>query len=89
VQLQRLVIDFRTGELVVRCLYRSEDGPKPGTKTRRREVAELTRDDLRQALASLESEAAAELGGCSGFVQRENILLARASPSEAKLVKGA
>ncbi len=33
--LQRFVLDFRTGELVVRCLYRSEDGPGPNTKARR------------------------------------------------------
>ena len=25
--IQRLVLDYRTGELVVRCLYRSQDGP--------------------------------------------------------------
>jgi hypothetical protein len=47
-QLQRLVLDFRTGELVVRCLYRSSSGP--GTKARRRGVAALTRSGLTQAL---------------------------------------
>jgi hypothetical protein len=30
-QLKRLVLDFRNGELVVRCLYRSKGGPNPGT----------------------------------------------------------
>jgi len=34
--LQRLVLDYRTGELVVRVLYGSKDGPNPGTKARRR-----------------------------------------------------
>lgn len=29
-QPQRLVLDFRTGELVMRVLYRSEDGPSAG-----------------------------------------------------------
>jgi hypothetical protein len=55
VTLQRLVLDFRAGELVVRCLYHSSlDTPNPGTKARAREVQDLTREGLRQALASLE-----------------------------------
>jgi hypothetical protein len=37
-QLQRLVLDFRTGELVVRCLYRTEREGGPNTKGRRREA---------------------------------------------------
>jgi hypothetical protein len=28
-ELQRLVLDFRTGELVVRCLYLTEGGAGP------------------------------------------------------------
>ena len=52
--LQRLVLDFRTGELVVLCLYCSKGESNPGTKTRRREVTELTREGLRGALTSLE-----------------------------------
>jgi hypothetical protein len=32
--LQRLVLDYRSGELVVRCLYKTRDGPNPGTKPR-------------------------------------------------------
>jgi hypothetical protein len=87
--LQRLVLDFRTGELVVRCLYCSKGDSNPGTKTRRREVTELTREGLRRALASLESEADAELVGCSGFTTREDVLLLAASPETAKRVKGA
>jgi hypothetical protein len=72
--LQRLVLDYRSGELVVRCLYRSSlDAPNPGTGRRRRQVEELTREGLRQALASLEVDAA--LVGCSGFTQREDVLL--------------
>ena len=87
--LQRLVLDYRTGELVVRCLYRCQDGPNPGTKARRREVTELTRSGLRHALAALDSEAGAECVGTSGFTTREDVLLATTSPDEAKLVKGA
>ena len=33
--LQRLILDFRSGELVVRCLYRSKGDSNPGTKGRR------------------------------------------------------
>jgi hypothetical protein len=36
--LQRLVLDYRTGELVVRCLYRSEGESGPNTKARQREA---------------------------------------------------
>ena len=85
--LQRLVLDYRTGELVVRCLYRSEDGPNPGTKARTRVVAELARTGLEQALEAL--DAAVECVGTSGFTTREDVLLATTSPNEAKLVKQA
>jgi hypothetical protein len=37
-QLQCLVLDFRNGGLVVRCLYRTEGGAAPNTKARRREA---------------------------------------------------
>ena len=72
---QRLVVDFRNDEeIVVRCLYRlSLDAPNPGTGRRRRQVEDLTREDLRQALASMETDAA--LVGCSGFSQREDVLI--------------
>jgi hypothetical protein len=36
--LKRLVLDYRSGELVVRCLYRTEDGAGANTKARRREA---------------------------------------------------
>jgi len=72
--LQRLVLDYRTGELIVRCLYRSSlDGPNPGTKARAREVSELARAGLRQALASLEG-GDVTMCGTSGFTQREDLL---------------
>jgi hypothetical protein len=53
VTLQRLVLDFRSGELVIRCLYRSRDGAGPSTKARAREVAALVRTGLEQALEAL------------------------------------
>jgi hypothetical protein len=70
--LQRLVLDFRTGELVVRCLYRTQDAPNPGTKMRAREVTLLTRTGLQDALEAL--EGGAEVVGTSGFTTREDIL---------------
>ena len=70
--LKRLVLDYRGGELVVRVLYRSEDGPNPGTKARSRGVAELARRGLRDALRAL--EGGAECVGTSGFTTREDIL---------------
>jgi hypothetical protein len=70
--LERLVLDYRGGELVVRVLYRSEDGPNPGTKARTRGVAELARTGLRDALEALEGNA--ECVGTSGFTTREDIL---------------
>jgi hypothetical protein len=86
-ELQRLVLDYRGSELVVRCLYRSQGGPNPGTKARTRVVAELARSGLVQALEAL--GAGVECVGTSGFTTREDVLLATTSPSEAKLVKGA
>ena len=71
-QLQRLVLDFRTGELVIRCLYRTEGSAGPNTKGRLREVSGLVRTGLQDALEAL--EAGAECVGTSGFTTREDIL---------------
>jgi hypothetical protein len=88
--LQRLILTFKNEEIVMHALYRTQDGPSPNTKGRRREVTDLTREGLRQALASLESEADAALVGCSGFTQREDVLLATTSPvSEKSMKRGA
>ena len=86
-ELKRLVLDFRTGELVVRCLYRSSSGPGPGTKARRREVEKLTREGLNAALEALEDGT--ECVGTSGFTTREDVLLGTTSPDAPKQVKGA
>jgi len=84
--LQRLVLEFRDGDLVARVLYRSSlGGPNTGTKARKRVVTELAREGLRQALLSL--EGGAECVGTSGFTTREDVLLATTSPDESKLVK--
>jgi hypothetical protein len=88
-RLQRLVLDYRSGELVIRALYRSSlDAPNPGTKARAREVTELTREGLRQALASMETDAA--LVGTSGYTTREDLLsVALPRPDELKLREAA
>ncbi len=87
--LQRLVLEFKAEELVVRALYRRtlEDAPGTNTKARAREVSELVRAGLEDALAAL--AAGVEVVGTSGFTQREDVLLATTSPDAAKLVKGA
>ena len=76
--LQRLVLDFRTGELVVCALYRRslEDGPGPSTKRRQREVSDLVRAGLEDALEALEGRV--DVVGTSGFTQREDIVLCTA-----------
>jgi hypothetical protein len=83
VTLQRLVLDFRGEELVVRCLYRSQNGPNPGSKARRREVEDLAESGLTQALKALEDDA--ERVGTT----REDVLLATASSDSDNSVKGA
>ena len=71
--LQRLVLDFRNDELVVRCLYRSKGDSNPGTKGRRREVSGLVRTGLEQALEALKGRV--DVVGTSGFTTREDIVL--------------
>ena len=72
-KLQRLVLDFRSKELVIRALYRSGlDGPNPSTKARAREVSALARTGLQDALEAL--EGGAECVGTSGFTTREDLL---------------
>ena len=71
--LQRIVLEFKAGELVARVLYRSSlDVPNPGTVRRGREVQDLAREGLRQAVAALEGDS--EVVGTSGFTQREDLL---------------
>jgi hypothetical protein len=84
-KLRRLVLDYRSGELVVRCLYRRslEDAPGPSTKRREREVAELTREGLREALRALEGRV--DVVGTSGYSVREDLLsVALPRPYEAR-----
>ncbi len=82
--LQRLALDFRGGEIVVRCLYRRslEDAPGLSTKRREREVAELTREGLREALRALEGRV--DVVGTSGYSVREDIMVAEVRSGQAK-----
>ena len=70
--LQRLIITFKPDELILHALHRTQDGPNPGTKARRREVTELARTGLEQALEALEGDVT--MCGTSGFTQREDTL---------------
>ncbi len=79
--LQRLILTFKPEELVLHALYRTQDGPNPDTKARAREVSELVRAGLQDALEALEGDVA--MVGTSGFTQREDIMLANRKESAA------
>jgi hypothetical protein len=82
-QLQRLVIEMKSGELIIRVLYRSKGESNPGTKTRTREVTALAKSGLRDALHAL-GEGEATMCGSSGFTQREDLVsVALPRPYEA------
>jgi hypothetical protein len=69
-ELKRLVIDFRTGDLAVRCLYRTEGESGPNTKGRWREVTDLAREGLSAALEAFAGRV--DVVGTSGFTTRED-----------------
>lgn len=82
--LERIVIEMKSGELVLRVLYRSKGESNPGTKARTREVTELARSGLRDALEALDAGDVA-ICGTSGFSQREDLLsVALPRPYEAR-----
>ena len=72
--LQRLVLTFKPEGIEIRTLYRDKNGPNPGTKARAREVQELTRTGLQDALEAL--EGGAECVGTSGYEIREDTISA-------------
>ena len=51
------MVEFKAEELVIRVLYLSKGESNPGTKARTREVTDLARSGLRDALEALEGEA--------------------------------
>ncbi len=73
-RLQRLVLTFKPEGLEARVLYRTKDGPGPGTQARRREVRDLTRAGLLETLEALDAGAIEDLG-TSGFTMREDTFL--------------
>jgi hypothetical protein len=81
--LQRLVLEFKAEELVVRALYRRslEGAANPGTKARAREVSELVRTGLEGALEALTGDV--EVVGTSGYTTREDIMVANRKESAA------
>jgi hypothetical protein len=79
--LQRLVLTFKPEGVEIRALYRTKQGPNPGTKARRRTVEDLARTGLRDALEAL--EGGAECVGTSGYTTREDVLYsARVAPAD-------
>ena len=77
----RIVLTFKDGELVIHTLYHTPElGPNPNTKARTREVTNLTRRGLQEALEALEA-GSPECVGCSGFLSREDILSAKLGTS--------
>jgi hypothetical protein len=72
--LQRLVLTSGPEGIEARALYRTQAGPGPNTKARRREVTQLVRTGLEQALAALE-DGMVEAVGTSGFTTREDTFL--------------
>ena len=69
------------------ALYRTQDGPNPGTKARTREAAELARAGLQDALEAIEGRV--DVVGVSGYEVRQDVLLASTSPDTDKPAKGA
>ncbi len=72
--LKRLVLDFARDGIRVRALYRTKAAPGPGTKARGREVRELARAGLLEALEALDAGDVEDLG-TSGFTTREDTFL--------------
>jgi hypothetical protein len=83
--LQRLVLTFKPEELIVHALYRSSSGPGPGTKARQREVSDLCREGLRDALAALEG-GRVDVVGTSGYTTREDVLCTTSREGASEIV---
>jgi len=67
-----LIITFKPEGVEIRTLYRSKNGPNPGRKSRAREVRELARTGLREAMEALEDYV--DVIGTSGYQVREDTI---------------
>ncbi len=74
--LQRLVLTFTSAGIEIRTLYRTKQGPNPGTKARCGEVAMLAQEGLTEALEALEGRV--DVVGESGYDVREDVIVAEA-----------
>jgi hypothetical protein len=74
----RLVLTFKPEGVEIRTLYRTKDSPAPGIKARTKEVTELARTGLTQALEALDGSARVDVIGTSGFETREDTLMTSA-----------
>ena len=83
VTLRRLIVEFGRDGIQTRVLYRTTDGPRPGTKRRKAEASELAREGLRAALEALDGEVVSV--GEAGFEVREDTLSAGPSKGESPL----
>ena len=90
--LQRLVLTFKLEELIVHTRYRSKGDANPGIVRRRREVSDIVREGLQDALRALHS-GRVDIVGTSGYTTREDVLCTeiKAAPESLhkKLAKGA
>jgi hypothetical protein len=85
--IQRLVLDFRGegGDLLVRCLYRTQDGPWPNRLLPWYVPSSPGWGGLTQALETL--DGGAEYVGTSGYAIREDVLLAISSPDALETLR--
>ena len=84
--LQRFIITSKPKELVVHALYRTQDGPGPDTKARRKHFTELARTGLTQALEALNAPSVLVLRGSSrGRTFLDRNLTRCSNPSEGSM----
>jgi hypothetical protein len=87
VTLQRIVLTFKPGELVVHTLYRTQDGPSPNTKARTKEERSSPGPAYRTPWRPWKAAQSGRV--LRDSPQGEDVLLATISSDAAKRVKGA
>ena len=73
-KLTALKLDYKdSGEIICRAVYEtSENTPNPGTKARKRQVAQLVAEGLERASRGLSGDV--EVVGEAGFLNRMDVL---------------